>query len=232
MNRREPFEHSHPFTPPPPRCACKRTHDHRMFSLAGRAHNGAGGRWAGCIRRARVHNINRIRCYCLDVVKIIDAPAHAARVAAAGTCGMCLIAERARLRWIPQSGHTRSGCTHTRGRARLVAPRLPRYLGCPHDAPMALGIQPQLPESPPLAVMRAACLPLLVGVLARVWVPAKVGHRAVKFLMAFQFVGLLGYLVSLPFSPVRTRAPRRLSLVPVSISTLLYRSTRPCRRAE
>ena len=61
----------------------------------------------------------------------------------------------------------------------------------------------------------------LVGVRARVWVPAKVGHRAVKFLMAFQFVGLLGYLVSLPFSPVRTRAPRRLSLVPVSISTLL-----------
>ena len=34
----------------------------------------------------------------------------------------------------------------------------------------------------------------LVVLLSRLWVPAKAGHNAVKAIMAFQFVGLLGYL--------------------------------------
>jgi len=36
----------------------------------------------------------------------------------------------------------------------------------------------------------------LVAIFSRVWVPEKAGHYAVKGIMAFQFVGLLGYLAA------------------------------------
>ena len=36
----------------------------------------------------------------------------------------------------------------------------------------------------------------LVAILSKVWVPKKAGHYTVKGIMAFQFVGLLGYFVS------------------------------------
>ena len=45
----------------------------------------------------------------------------------------------------------------------------------------------------------------LVALLSFTWVPAKAGHTAVKLIMAFQFVGLLGYLANtaITLAPVR-----------------------------
>lgn len=67
----------------------------------------------------------------------------------------------------------------------------------------------------PLVSIASGVATALVALLSALWVPAKAGHNTVKGIMAFQFVGLLGYLVfgALNLAPAACQVNKLIFLI-------------------